>query len=59
MRKTQARKQLDAYIDICLDCSGKQTEENNCHNCTNFYNAMKIVQKIREERKEQKSCTAT
>lgn len=59
MEKTQARKQLDTYIDICLDCDGIQTIEKNCHNCLTFFNAVKVVQEIREERKEKAKCTET
>ena len=27
MEKTEARKWLDAYIDVCLDCDGIQNEK--------------------------------
>ena len=57
MRKTKARRQLDEYIDICLDCDGAQTEKKNCHNCQTFFDTIKVVQKIREERKEGAKCT--
>ena len=55
MEKTQARKQLDKYIDICLDCDGIQTEEKNCHNCSTHFNTIKVGEEIRKERKEKRS----
>lgn len=52
MKKSKARKQLDKYIDICLDCDGIQTEEENCYNCPTFFKVMEVVQDIRRERTE-------
>ena len=54
MEKTEARKQLDTYLDICLDCDGIPTPERGCHNCQVAPKVIATVQQIREERKNNK-----
>ena len=48
MEKTEARKRLDTYIDVCLDCDGVVTAEKNCHTCPVLPNVIATVQEIRE-----------
>ena len=54
MEKTEARKQLDTYIDTCLDCDGAVTPERNCHTCPTLPKVITVVQQIRAERKNNK-----
>lgn len=54
MEKTEARKRLDTYIDMCLDCDGIPTPERGCHNCPVAPKVIATVQEIREERKNNK-----
>ncbi len=54
MEKTEARKQLDTYIDTCLDCDGAVTPERNCHICPVLPKVIATVQAIRAERKNNK-----
>lgn len=51
MEKTEARKQLDTYIDVCLDCDGIVTPGRNCHTCPVLPKVITVVQEIREQRK--------
>lgn len=52
MEKTEARKRLDVYIDICLDCEGIPTPERNCGICPTAKKVVETVQEIRAERKK-------
>lgn len=54
MEKTEARKQLDTYIDVCLDCDGIVTPGRNCHTCPVLPKVITVVQEIREQRKNKK-----
>lgn len=54
MEKTEARKRLDTYIDVCLDCDGVVTAEKNCHTCPVLPKVIATVQEIREQRKNKK-----
>lgn len=49
MEKTEARKQLDTYIDTCLDCDGAVTPERNCYTCPTLPKVITVVQQIRAE----------
>lgn len=50
MEKTETRKRLDTYIDVCLDCNGVQNGIKTCYSCAVLPKVIDTVKKIREER---------
>lgn len=50
IEKTETRKRLDAYIDVCLDCDGVQNGIKTCYSCAVLSKVIDTVKEIREER---------